>query len=301
MTTIDVHDETGTNSQLRAQIADILSRVVPLVEPLTGLDLPGRVTFRIVPPQTWQAEQRGDLVQRMRRFQNLQPLWKQPLIGLQSLMVIGLFRWASPTLGEVLVMGATQPKGGGDESQTLLVPQALQHNGVLSDLKYLTQLVVHELMHQAANFMNRHRGPWVADRPEVLIRQGNVDVLEEGHAHWADQVMSQAEFGTACDVFSAPKSERYKKIASHPLFGLLRPKTDPYAVGRVLVASAIDTVGPRAFNRVWTDARLLPTDAEVAEAAEALAADPPTQPQLWANRLQDTAVTTPGSHPSPSA
>ncbi|MFE7485002.1 hypothetical protein [Streptomyces sp. NPDC057552] len=295
MTTIDVLDETGSNDQLRTQVTDILTRVVPKVEPTTGLGLPSRVTFRIVPWQTWQAEQRGDLVQRLRRYRNLQPLWKRPLIGLQSLPVIGLFRWMSPTLGEVMVMGATQPRGDADESQTLLVPEALQHTGVLSDPRYLTQLVVHELLHQAANFMNRHRADWVVDRPAVLIRGANVDVLEEGHAHWADQIMTRSEFGTACDVFSAPKSERYKKVTSHPILTLLRPKTDPYTVGRALVGSAIDAIGPRAFNRVWTDARLLPTDDEVAEAAEALAASPPTRPRRWATRLERAAAAASGN------
>ncbi|MFF2226993.1 hypothetical protein ACFVV7_27170 [Streptomyces globisporus] len=299
MTTIDVIDDTGANDQLRVQVADILARVAPLVEPTTGLALPERVTFRIVPPRTWQAEQGAEVLRRMRRYRMLSPLRERPLIGLKSLVSMGLFKWMAPKVGEVLVMGATQPIGDAYESQTLFVAEALQHNGVLSDPMYLTQLTVHELVHQTQNFITRHRGTWENDAPATHARELNVDVLEEGHAHWADLIMTRSEFGTSCDVFSAPKSDRYKTVSKHPLLPNAKSRSQPYEVGRTLVASTFDTVGPRIFNRVWTDARLLPTDEEVAEAAESLTADPPIQPGLWATRLQHTAA--PSGDPSPSA
>ncbi|WP_030593340.1 hypothetical protein [Streptomyces globisporus] len=287
MTTIHVFDETGSQDELRERVDRILGRVAPLVETTTGLSLPATVTVRIVPVETWQTEQTADMQCRLRTYGGAMPLWKRPLIRAVGAAMLRRFRKLAPRLGGVMVMGATQP-GTGDESQTLLVPRALEHTGALAN-PYLTQLLVHELIHHAQNAASGHRAHWSAHAPAAGLRSLGVDVLEEGHAHWADQTITQQEFGAAVDVHSAPKSPRYEEVAKDPAIARRKQRDAPYKVGRVLVASAIDTVGTYGVNRVWSDALLLPTQEEIAEAVAASTADEPTQPRLWATRLELTA------------
>ncbi|MFD4022349.1 hypothetical protein ACFWRV_02370 [Streptomyces sp. NPDC058576] len=100
-------------------------------------------------------------------------------------------------------------------------------------------------------------------------------------------------FGTAPDADSAPKSERYEDVAKRKEIARLRPKVSPYKVGQVLVASAVDIVGAQELSAVWSNAELLPSKVEVAEAVAALAADAPTRPELWASRLGNSTLIDP--------
>ncbi|MEV2264078.1 hypothetical protein AB0J13_36220 [Streptomyces anulatus] len=278
-------DETGRHEDLRRQVGGILALVAPLVKPTTGLDLPGLVAVRIVPVETWQSEQAAETARLLRAYRELNPFWKRPGIALLGTAMLRTFRRLSADLGGVMVMAATQPGPGADESQTLLVPEALEHTGVLSDPEFLTQVIVHELVHHAQNRVSRHRADWAAHTPKALVRGNGVAYLEEGHARWADQIITRDLFGAAVDADSAPKSERYKEVAGRKEIARLRPKVNPYKVGRALVASAIDTVGTQELNVVWSNALLLPSKDEVADAVAALAADEPTRPELWASRL----------------
>lgn len=278
-------DETGRHEDLRRQVGGILALVAPLVKPTTGLDLPGLVAFRIVPVETWRSEQAAETARLLRAYRELKPFWQRPGIALLGTAMLPTFRRLSADLGGVMVMAATQPGPGADESQTLLVPEALEHTGVLSAPEYLTQVIVHELVHHAQNRASRHRADWAAHTPNTLVRGNGVSFLEEGHARWADQIITRDLFGTAIDADSAPKSERYKEVAGRKEIARRRPKLDPYGVGRALVASAIDTAGTQELNAVWSNPLLLPSKDEVADAVAALSADEPTRPELWASRL----------------
>ncbi|WP_406150676.1 zinc-dependent metalloprotease [Streptomyces anulatus] len=279
-------DETGRHEDLRRQVGGILARVAPLVKPTTGLDLPSLVAFRIVPVETWQSEQAAETARLLRAYQELNPFWKRPGIALLGTAMLRTFRRISADMGGVMVMGATQPGPGADESQTLLVPEALEHTGVLSDPEYLTQVIVHELVHHAQNRASRHRAEWAAHTPKTLVRGNGVSFLEEGHARWADQIITRDLFGAAVDADSAPKSDRHKEVAGRKEIARLKPKVSPYTVGRALVASAIDTVGTQELNAVWSNPLLLPNKDEVADTVAALAADEPTRSELWASRLE---------------
>lgn len=278
-------DETGSHEDLRRQVGGILALVAPLVKPTTGLDLPGLVAVRIVPVETWQSEQAAETARRLWAYRELNSFWKRPGITLLGTASLGTFRRLSADLGGVMVMGATQPGPGADESQTLLVPEALEHTGVLSDPEYLTQVIAHELVHHAQNRASRHRANWAAHTPKTLVGGNGVAFLEEGHARWADQVITRDLFGAAVDADSAPKSERYKEVAGRKEIARLKAKLSPYKVGRALVASAIDTVGTQELNAVWSNPLLLPSKDEVADAVADLAAEEPTRPELWASRL----------------
>ncbi|MEV3898091.1 MULTISPECIES: hypothetical protein [Streptomyces] len=294
-TDLIVLDETGRHEDLREQVGGILALVAPLVKPTTGLDLPGLVSFRIVPVETWQSEQAAETARLLRAYRELMPFWTRPGITLLGTAMLRTFRRISADMGGVMVMGATQPGPGADDSQTLLVPEALEHTGVLSDPEYLTQVIVHELVHHAQNRASQHRADWAAHTPKALLRGNGVSFLEEGHARWADQVITRDLFGAACDADSAPKSQRYNEVAKRKEITRLKPTVDPYKVGRALVASAIDTVGTQELNAVWSNARLLPSKGEVADAVAALAADEPTRrPKLWASRLGSTTFTETG-------
>ncbi|MFI1185883.1 hypothetical protein [Streptomyces californicus] len=289
-----VLDETGRHEELCEQVDGVLARVGPLVKPTTSLDLPKLVSFRIVPVETWQSEQAAETARLLRAYREVKPFWTRPGIALLGTAMLRTFRRLSADLGGVMVAGATQPGPGADESQTLLVPEALEHTGVLSDPEFLTQVIVHELVHHAQNRASRHRADWSAHTPKALVRGNGVSFLEEGHARWADQVITRDLFGAAVDADNAPKSERYKEVAKRKEIARLKTGVDPYKVGHVLVASAIDAVGTQELNAVWSNPLLLPSKVEVAEAVVALAADEPTRPKLWASRLGGTSLTETG-------
>ncbi|MEU4174847.1 zinc-dependent metalloprotease [Streptomyces sp. NPDC026589] len=289
-----VLDETGRHEDVREQVDSILALVAPLVKPTTGLDLPGLVAFRIVPVETWQSEQTATMARRLLTYQELRPFLNRPGIALLGTVMLRKFRQLSADLGGVMVMAATQPGPGADESQTLLVPEALEHTGVLSDPQFLTQVVVHELVHHAQNRASGHRTNWTERTPKTLLGGKGVSLLEEGHARWADQVITRDLFDTAVDADSAPKSESYKEVAKRKELARLKTKINPYKVGRALVASAIETVGTQELNAVWSNPLLLPSKDEVADAVAALAADKPTRPKLWASRLGSATFTDAG-------
>ncbi|MFJ5734011.1 hypothetical protein [Streptomyces microflavus] len=280
MTTFDVLDETGNHDELRERVVDILARVAPLAKTATGLGLPDRVTFRIVTVKTARAAMTAHMAHLFRTYRELVPRWKRPFITLSSIPLLGIVHWRSAVRSEFLVMGATYTVPGTEESETLLVPEALRHTGVLTDDKYLTSVVIHELVHQIQNFKSRNRANWTKNKAMTLLHGGGINFLEEGHACWADQDITRALYGNAVDVSSAPTSEEYKKRA-----GGARG-VDVHGVGLLLVASAIETVGKQELNEVWNDHRLLPSRDEVAEAVAALAADKPTR---WASRLATAA------------
>ncbi|MER8197632.1 hypothetical protein ABTY00_27205 [Streptomyces microflavus] len=284
-TKFQVVDETGCHEELRRQVKDILIRVAPLVKPTTGLDLPGVVTFRIVTVETARATMSADMAHLMRLYGDVVPRWRRPFIRLSSSMLLRLVHSRTAVLCEFLVMAATTTVPGTEESVTVFVPEALHHNGILTDEKNLIALVFHELVHQVQNWASRHRENWIANRAMTLLDGGGIDFLEEGHAFWADQIVTGELYGTPVDVRSAPKSEQYQNLARRGS----GPKIDKYEVGRLLVDSAVETVGASLFNEVWTDRRMLPSKDEVDEAVAALAADEPTRPQRWASRLQRAA------------
>ncbi|MEW1629749.1 hypothetical protein AB0387_20485 [Streptomyces sp. NPDC089173] len=288
-TKFQVVDGTGRRDELRQQIEDILIRVAPLVKPTTGLDLPDVVTFQIVPVETARATMSADMADRARIYADLVPRWRRPFVTLSSAVLLRLLHSRTAVLCEFLVMAATTTVPGTEESVTVVTPEALHHTGILTDERYLTALVFHELVHQVQNWASRHRENWIANRAMTLLHAGGIDFLEEGHAYWADQVVTQKLYGTSVDLRDAPTSAQYQKYARRgaSAAGPVGPSLGTYEVGRLLVASAVETVGTPSFNQVWTDHGKLPSKGEVAEARTALAADGrTTRPRGWASRLQ---------------
>ncbi|WP_435598435.1 hypothetical protein [Streptomyces anulatus] len=283
MTTVNVVDDTGTQGELREQIESILARVIPLVKPATGLDVPDTVNFRITPVETYRRDQVANMSRNLRKCHKTIPYWRRPFVAaLTAAVLLPVFRRTIAKVGGILVAGATFSLPESEESETVFVPEGLQHNGILTDEKYLTALTVHELLHQAQNHASGHRANWIANRALTLLDPGGINHIEEGHATWGDRSITRELYGTAVDTRSAPKSEQYKAI---PQRGLQK-KLDVYEGGCLLVMSAVRAVGLETFNGVWADHRLLPNPSEVADAVAAYNADAPTQPELWAARLE---------------
>ncbi|MFJ1662439.1 hypothetical protein [Streptomyces anthocyanicus] len=291
MVTLRVVDETGSHEELAAKIDSILARAVRLVEPATGLALPDTVTFRIVPVETYRSAQVANMALNLRKYRKVVPAWRRPFVALASRFLLRILRGRTAKQGKYLVMGSTFSVPETGHSETLFVPEALQHNGILTAEKFLTALTVHEMLHQAQNAASEHRANWIANRAMTLLDPGGIRVLEEGHATWGDQAITQTLYGTAVDIRSAPKSEEYKSLHQ----GGVQAKLAVYEGGRLLVNSAIDAIGLQEFNKVWADDQRLPRKEEVAEAFAAFTADEPASPTIWATRLAQTTSAAAGS------
>ncbi|WP_404949026.1 zinc-dependent metalloprotease [Streptomyces sp. ARC14] len=275
MTDVKVLDETGEHGDLQERVESILDEVVPVVRETTRLELPALVVFRIIDPKTWQVDSEADLAGFVSRFRARRPRWHAPAISLVERISLRGFRQVAPLLGGVLVMGATTA-GPAEQSQTMLVPDALAHSGVLSSPYYLTQLVVHELVHHAQSLATHHREVWAAEKPSALLRAGSVKFVEEGHAYWVDQQVTGRLFGEPKDIHTAPatiQSDVYQDAMKNRRIVRMRRGPDIYTEGRQLVATAIESAGLSTFNDVWTDPSLLPVKREL------------KHPDRWAERL----------------
>ncbi|MFD3414982.1 zinc-dependent metalloprotease [Streptomyces cyaneofuscatus] len=275
MTDVKVLHETGKHGDLQERVESILDEVVPLVRETTRLELPALVVFRIIDPETWQADSEADLTGFVSRFRARRPRWHAPAIGLVERMSLRQFRKVAPLLGGVLVMGATTA-GPAEQSQTMLVPEALAHSGVLSSPYYLTQLVIHELVHHAQNLATLHREAWAAEKPSAFLRAGSIKFVEEGHAYWVDQQVTRRLFGEPKNIHTAPttiQSDVYQAALKNRRIARMRRGPDIYTKGRQLVAAAIESAGLSTFNGVWTDLSLLPVKHEL------------EHPDRWAERL----------------
>ncbi|WP_327391436.1 hypothetical protein OG728_38835 (plasmid) [Streptomyces microflavus] len=262
------------------------------MKPTTGLDLPDVVNFPIVTVETARATMSAEMAHLTRLYADLVPRWRRPFITLTSAVLLRDLHSRTPVLCEFLMMAATTTVPGTKESVTVFVPEALHHNGILTDDKYLTALVFHELVHQVQNRASRHRENWITNKAMTLLHAGGINFLEEGHAVWAEKIATRELYGTPVDLRDAPTSEQYNKHARRgaSTAGPVGPSLDTYQVGRLLVASAVETGGLESFNLVWTDHQMLPNKDEVAEARTCLAADEHTRPQGWASRLQRKAA-----------
>ncbi|MFD4795010.1 zinc-dependent metalloprotease [Streptomyces anulatus] len=270
MTVPHVLDTTDGHEALRTQVEQILQQVIPLVGSTTELPLPPRAVYRLVDVETWQSEQQSESVLIAHALEDAHPAAQRQAIRESFQQQSAFFREAGPVLGGILVMGATQ----GDTSQTLLVPEALQHSGVLSSPEYLTQVIAHELTHQFQNYVSA-RATWPARRPAALRRYRSVKVLEEGHAYWTDRKITEALFGKVWDAVDAPRSDTYLQ-AEKQMGPMAAARREPYTKGLALVETAVEAVGLTGLNRVWSRPDLLPDDQEV------------ESPELWASRLESS-------------
>ncbi|MFF8617928.1 hypothetical protein [Streptomyces sp. NPDC015350] len=270
MTVVEVVDETGTHQTLRHQVDRLLAQVAPLVHPATGLALPERVVFRIVSPRTWQIQHRDMLRREFGQLGAQQPLRTLvPAVRKQAGARVS-FRRHGTLLGEVTA--AETLRRPRLRSETLLIPEGLEHIGVSFSEGHLIRVLAHEAVHQAQNLASKHRFSWTRCRSSGTGEA--VAVVEEGHARWADRQITRQLLGAPVDPDTAPRSGHYLHVLRNEgiarLHTVLRARQE---TGCRLVEEAVRAVGTGRLNAVWTERLLLPTPQE--------RNDPP----LWGARL----------------
>jgi len=250
----EVRDETGHNSELAQQIEQILREVAPLVEDVTGLSAPACPIFSLVTPEGLQsaASAWADRVAE-------RDLASEGLSEAEQLEICVLVEASKPMIRLMwpLIMGQTVITDEGPVS--LLCPDGLQHSGVLSDRRFLTQAVVHELAHQPQleNDADLH---WQSFLPGRRTDMAPV-FLMEGHARWADEQVTQRLFGTPVDADLAPRSELFTAHANLTTMQMLDGgNQQSCGVGSQFIAHVVNAMdGTDTLNRVWKDLGLVPT------------------------------------------
>ncbi|MFE2595963.1 zinc-dependent metalloprotease [Streptomyces sp. NPDC057617] len=267
--TIEVRDETDCHASLREQIEDIVIEVAPLVADVTGLSLPSRVVYRLITPTVWKHE-------------SIEAIWALLARDIAELSPSGARRTEAKTDVQVqtrliplvwpLVMGQTIETGTG--TQTHLVPATLKHTGVLSDERFLCQVVVHELVRQMQHAAGANG--WRTFMPDLRgLADRAISHLIEGHARWADQLVTAKLFGTPVDAGLAPWSDLYRKSSQHPeVKDMWEQRHIPYRQGTQFVGAVVAVGGTDAVNRIWGDREMIPRTHEILD------------PGLWLQRYE---------------
>lgn len=264
-----VLDDTCHHPDLAERITDILTTVASPVEEITGLTLPPDVRYRLMTPKAWRQETMED--KRRILLQDTADLGLKPDQTSPVEAALTITRIV-PVLVWPLVLAATVTASDGQE-ETLIVPRALHHSGLLADEPSLVQMVAHELAHHAQaahSFMPAWRTwfPQLRNMPHPRI----VSKAVEGHAHWTDQQVTKRLYGAPVDDRQAPRSLRYRLHNHIPGIRRLGPSREAYEKGATFIAYVVAHAGLDQINRLWKDTSLLPTEDEF------------THPQSWLDR-----------------
>ncbi|MFE7072582.1 zinc-dependent metalloprotease [Streptomyces sp. NPDC057620] len=269
MTQFIVLDETRRNPDLRDRVLGVLDTVAPLVAEITDLPLPATVRFRLLAPKAWREEVR--LYQQRTLAKEIGDL-EPPEIKAGRVIV----KVAGFTLPLVwpLVLGSTQEAKDG-QCETISTPATWRHAGVLASDPALHQVIAHELVHQVQREA-RSGAVWTSLFPHKhglgRASRKSISYVLEGHADWADRMVTTRLFDTPADHRKARKSWRYR-LHDNPLIRRLGPSREAYELGGAMIERAVELHGTHTVNRVWEDVSLLPRRAEIAD------------PDAWVRRL----------------
>ncbi|MGW6009189.1 zinc-dependent metalloprotease [Streptomyces sp. NPDC055210] len=265
-------DELG--NRLSA-IAEVTS---PLIETVTGLQLPDPVVIRLMTFADWKAAHEERSLQRLRDEAvqlGIGAVGKLKGKAMRRVHLTMRFKFWPMMAGECVDLTPGCP-------ELVIVPEALQHQGTLNNDPVLHKLLAHEGTHLAQHAANGG-GMW-DDQESLFPRQRGVADRDyafviEGHGYWADRQITTKIFGTpvTTDEASPDASDLYRKLASHPF-----PDRVKEGQRRSVdaVAQLIDDVGIEVFNQVWTQPDLLPTKTDS------------EHPEAWRQRF------TPGHRPA---
>ncbi|MBQ0855447.1 zinc-dependent metalloprotease [Streptomyces sp. BH-SS-21] len=256
-----VRQEAGPEfDQLGGRLSAIAEVTSPLIETVTGLQLPDPAVIHLMTFNDWKKAHEERSLQRLRdeaaQF-GVGAGGKMKAHNRRAVLLAMRFKFWPMMVGEAVDLVPGCP-------ELVIVPEALQHAGLLNDDPVLHKMLAHEGTH-LAQYTASGGGIW--DEQESFFPQErgvagrNYAFLLEGHAYWADAHVTTK-------IFSAPvlnggtspdASELWRELASHSApeeikAGLLR------STGAV--AQLIDAVGLDVFNRVWTEPDLLPTMAD---------------------------------------
>ncbi|MBB5940251.1 hypothetical protein, partial [Streptomyces zagrosensis] len=203
---------THQQENLAARLHDLIETAGPLVEKITGLTLPAEPVFRILIPKVWRAEAVASVARVCAH-----DLAECPPAEVSRLRAAPKVTRVMMRAAWVMSMGLTVT-GATGRSETLVSAEALRHTGLLADPQVMGQTVAHELVHHAQNLATGGDRRWVTLLPHLHgIGELARDHVVEGHARWADRLVTAALFGVPVDDEQAPRSRRYRRRAKMPL------------------------------------------------------------------------------------
>ncbi|MFD9038766.1 zinc-dependent metalloprotease [Streptomyces bottropensis] len=255
MTTINVRDETGRNSQLAEDMSVFLAKAAPYVEQITGLVLPHTVTVRLL-----TVPDRADAVSAFIRRQLERDTTGVELTAHERKKVAALpvdAGRAAHTLWAVDASVLVANTVGWPS--TLIVPVALAHQGLLSDPDGLCELLVRVLTEQAQ--VEACRGALVPGGawPPVRKDRSPVAQLSAGHACWAGRRTTPLVLGKPVSDRPRRPSWTYRRQAALVFLRERGQRGRRLLRSTAFVEQAMDSIGPEGFNALWTMHELVPT------------------------------------------
>ncbi|MEE4597595.1 hypothetical protein V2J94_37935 [Streptomyces sp. DSM 41524] len=206
MTDVDVRDETGDHAWLAEHIRDVITDAAPLVEQTTGLPLPGTVTYRLMHLKPW-AQAAGAFYARMAERDTvgmtLTPMEQKQIAAFaQAGAMASRFNW--------IVIDSWTMKDSIGRAQTLIVPEALRHQGALATPEALREQVVRGLTHQTQ--ITASNSTVVPPRIWPLEKSWwcRLESLMDGHANWVCHEVAPHLPNRPATGFGLPKSRRYQ-------------------------------------------------------------------------------------------
>lgn len=285
-----MRDETRSSPELAERIACVLSDAVPVIEAITGLPL-RQCTVRILKPARWRAEVRGFVGRGVARALADSPATaeEQQRAELMRVHWRVTTRWAWPLLPPMTI---THPDG---EPETIITADAVRHAGLDRTRWGLERTVIHEAVHHAQ--IRASRGVVVPPPSSVrprLFSDRAAPALMEGHAAWAELhashhllghwpeeemrrisihsaarqwlVYARARVGGRWTAWRSgepapvpPPRDQRRAAFQRDQPALLTP--EPWLRFVQDTVSGVGDLG--AWNLVWSDPALVPTDQEI--------------------------------------
>lgn len=270
MTDIDILDETEKYSSLADQIRSILTAAAPLVEQITGLMLPA-ITYCLTDPQACTKAIRTYLTGAADRDAADHQLTARDQIQLQRFPIT-----MSSVAGTCWTLSPpTMVTDSLYRPQTLIIPDALAHQGVLDHSGALHELMIQPLVHAAQIAASKG----AVAPPKVWPMENNrpshpTQLLQFGHASWAAGVVAPAVLGAPIGNPRLRRSGLYRLHALPELLNFGRGERTFRRAER-FVTEAVAGCGVSRFNRVWTTPGLVPTSREF------------THPDEWLRRTAE--------------
>ena len=269
MTTINVLDETGHSGQLAEDMHTFLAQAAPYVEKVTQLQLPHTVTVKLLTVPGLATNYSAFIRRQVERDIAHAELTESERKKAAALPTAA--GWAARLTWAVDVSVLVTNTVGWPS--TLIVPQALAHQGLLSDADGLCEFLVRVLAEQAQ--VEACRGVLVpgGSWPPVQESQDPVSQLSAGHASWAAREAIPLVLGKPVTDTRRQRSWTYRRQAAF-VFVATRGQN-----GRLLqratsfVDQAMAAIGPEGFNALWATHDLVPTLDEL------------RHPDRWLQRL----------------
>ncbi|WP_181801452.1 hypothetical protein [Streptomyces shenzhenensis] len=273
MPSVVVRNETRRRyNALAARIEAIADETLPLVESVTGLPLPDPVTFRLVSRRAWL---RAHLKHAERQIRTEARELKVTRVEKTRAMVAALDK-GKARAREWILIGAQCVEFTPGQPEVVIMPQALWEGGRLNDERFLYRTLAHEPTHLAQYAASQ--GQVWADQDTYFphlrgTAEHDYDFLVEGHAYWADQVITTKLLGEP-----EPTAGAIPQAGSLKFRAMNEAAQSQASRGRVKeacesVGQIIDEYGLDTFNRVWATTELVPLKSET------------KTPELWRGRF----------------